>query len=186
MVTTQATLTLLEWGQQENWCVFSRGEIARILGEPRRSRAIETTLSSMVKAKALERVSRDIYVVPLLTQCAEVPLLDQIAQTAADPYLAVESLESAASQWGIVSQIYARGASYVTTGRTRTITCAYGSIVLVHTSMDAPTLWASSLDRGERRTRITNRETTLRLLRRTGRAERYVIEYDETAVGRIG
>lgn len=177
MKSTEALLRLMTWAQPEGRCVFRRGELARILGEPRAERGIESTVRALVKSGALNRVSRDTYVVPTLAASADTNVLEQIALAIGGANLVIESLESAGSQWGIVSQIYARGLTCVTTGRTREVKGPYGIISLVHTDMDKGELVHRSSDRGPGRLRITDLETTIHFLRRTGRHQHIAIEY---------
>lgn len=178
MNTTKATMRIIEWGRQERRCVFSYGELARLLGRSRQGRSLEGFVRALTSLDVLERAGRDVYVVLPLAREGAQEVLDQIAQVASGYNVVVESLESAASKWGIISQKYARMTTYVTTGRSRTIECSFGTVVLVHTAWSTGRLVRQSVDRGAGLTRLSDRQTTVHMLKRTGRASELLREWE--------
>ena len=178
MNATNATMRIIEWGSQEGRCVFSYGELGRLFGRPRTGRSLEGLVKTLVSLGVLERAGRDVYVALPLARAGAKNVLDQVAMVAGGYNLVVESLESAASRWGIISQKYARMATYVTTGRSRTIECSFGTVVLVHTAWGTGRIVRQSVDRGAGLTRLSDKQTTLHMLRRTGRASGLLREWE--------
>ena len=172
MRSVEAMLRLLAWAKSGRH-VLNRGDLARILGEPRTSRKIESTVSRLVRDRVLVRAARDVYVV---SQFANHETLGQIAQVASRGHMACESLETAGAAWGLISQCYPAKVTCVTTGRSIRIECEYGVVELIHTELGTDELIAGSVDMGPARLRMTDAKLTARLLRRTGRASELVRE----------
>ena len=178
MNATRAAMSIIEWGRQEHRCVFSYGELARLFGRSRQGRALENLVRTLVALDVLERAGRDVYVVSPLAREGAREVLDQIALVAGGYNVVVESLETAASRWGIISQKYARLATYVTTGRSRSIECSFGTVVLVHTAWGTGRLVRQSIDRGAGLTRLSDKQMTVHMLKRTGRASELLREWE--------
>jgi len=171
-------MTLLEWGRENRRCVFDYNELARLLGLSRCKRKLEGLVRSLIAYGVLEHAGRDVYILLPLAREGQLPVLDQAARVAGGYRIIIESLETAASRWGIISQKYARMATYITSGRSRTLTCSFGIVVLIHTACPTGKLIEESIDRGPELTRLSNEKMTIHMLRRTGRATELLREWE--------
>ncbi|RYN14600.1 hypothetical protein PG2022B_0086 [Bifidobacterium animalis subsp. animalis] len=97
-------------------------------------RQLTATISSLCKAGILERVARGIYIFPYSKHIAAATL-DDIAKVLRPGKLVWESLESALSQWGVISQIPLGHVTYMTTGREGEFDTRFGTIEFTHSDL---------------------------------------------------
>ena len=112
--------------------VYRKRDLAIPFGES--GRQLTATISSLCKAGILERVARGIYIFPYSKHIAAATL-DDIAKVLRPGKLVWESLESALSQWGVISQIPLGHVTYMTTGREGEFDTRFGTIEFTHSDL---------------------------------------------------
>ena len=155
--------------------VFTTGDLARIFSEPRGCPALSGTLTRLVADSFLARPCRGVYVYRK-AQSLDATVLARIALTARRGEVSIESFETAASKWGLISQSYARSLSVMTTGRSATFSCEWGELALVHSARTPTYLYEHSIERPETPMRLADERLTLGSIRRSGRG--ITLEYE--------
>lgn len=95
-------------------------------------------------------------------------LLERVAKTLRRGEYNYISLESALSEYGVISQVSVGRITVVTTGRKGEYKTPYGVIEFTHTKRSVTDILAGVLDRGHP-LRIATKEAALRDLKRVGR-----------------
>ncbi|KFI41914.1 hypothetical protein BBIA_2535 [Bifidobacterium biavatii DSM 23969] len=122
---------LTDWDRTGRY-VWLKRDLKKLFGEP-----VETfndSLDRLVKAGILDRVARGVYVYAYSAHFGEATL-DLIARNLRRGELTFESLESALSAYGVISQIPIDRRTYMTTGRSGEFITKYGVVELTHTSL---------------------------------------------------
>lgn len=164
MRVAQCVRALWETGRD----VFLRRDLVRLFGGGRSGcRSVER----LARDGLLERACRGVYVFPY----ARVPegSADRVYRVAAAlrrGEWVFESLESAASEWGLISQVPVGRLTLMTTGRAGTFRTTCGTIEFTHTAMDPLEIARGTVARRGNPVPIASREMTLRCLRRRGRS----------------
>lgn len=130
MKIMEAVNILDEWDSRGRY-FFNTGDLAALLGE--RGRTLEGTLRRLRAAKVLESPVRGVYLYRPQRRAATINL-EAIARVLRRSDVVYESLESALSQWGAISQIPMSYLSVMTTGREGTYRTPYGTLELTHTA----------------------------------------------------
>lgn len=167
MKLLEALEVLDAWDRSGRY-VFSTGDLARIFGEPRNQPALSGTLTRLVSENVLSRPCRGVYVYRR-ARSLDATVLARIALVARRGAMSIESFETAASKWGLISQSYARSLSIMTTGRSGGVSCEWGEIALVHTARSASYLYQHSIERPETPLRLADEQLTLSSMKRSGR-----------------
>lgn len=129
--------------------------------------SFEATLKRLVANQLLERVLKGIYVYAL-SRHKGPDTLELIARTLRRGEHSYISLESALSEYGLISQIPVDRLTIMTTGRKGEYSTPYGTLEFTHTSRPISDILASVRGR-ERPLNIATKEAALRDLRRVGR-----------------
>lgn len=129
MRRNQAQQILHEWDRQGRY-VYIKRDLGKLFGE--RSDTLNSTLRRLLKAGILVRAAHNVYVYAY-TAHAGAATLDLIARALRRGELVYESLESALSAYGIISQIPVDRRTYMTTGRTGEYRTPYGVAEFTHT-----------------------------------------------------
>ncbi|MFZ3429212.1 DUF6088 family protein [Vibrio harveyi] len=133
------------------------------------------TLKRLVKNQILERVARGIYLYTLSRDRFSSNTLEIIAKTLRRGEYSYISLESALSEYGVISQIPVDRLTVMTTGRKGEYKTRYGVIEFTHTKKSVPDIVDSIRSVG-RPLRIATEETAIRDLKRVGRNVHLIID----------
>ncbi|WP_447927951.1 type IV toxin-antitoxin system AbiEi family antitoxin [Vreelandella sp. EE27] len=173
------TLKCLAAFDQRGRYVFSTRDMTKVFpGES--ARALEATVKRLVEAGILERPSKGVYVYAL-SKHKGPNTLELIAKTLRRGEYSYISLESALSEYGIISQIPVGRLTVMTTGRKGEYKTPYGVIEFTHTKRAVSDILSSIKER-RRPLKVAARSTALRDLKRVGRNTHLIDEdalYDD-------
>ena len=129
-------------------------------------RNLKAGVHRLVQSGILVRAVKGVYVYTLTEQKPDI--LEQIAKTMRRGEYSYVSLESALSEYGMISQIPIDRLTIITTGRKGTYKTPYGVIEFTHTARPIRVLQQSMIDVG-RPLRLATKEAAYRDLKRAGR-----------------
>jgi len=143
MKLADAVSALAEWDRRGRY-VFLKRDLAKVFGD--HGKALDQTLARFVEAGLLERVAHGVY---LYAHSAHLgaTTIEEIALALRRGEHVFESLESALSQWGRISQVPVDRLTVVTTGRKGTFATRFGVIEFTHTTAPATEIAAHTVDR---------------------------------------
>lgn len=130
-------------------------------------RALRDGIQRLVKKSVLVRACNGVFVYAL-AQSMPNDLLEELAKTIRRGEYNYVSLESALSEYGLISQIPIDRLTVMTTGRSAEYRTPYGVIEYTHTKRSIPDILANTLLVG-RPLRLAKREAAYRDLKRVGR-----------------
>ena len=142
---------------------------------------LRSTIGSLVGSGVLQRVARNLYHYALSVQPSTF-LAERAAIYLRRGHHCFESLESAASKWGFVSQTPIDRLTVMTTGREGTFHTPFGTIEFVHTEAGIDEILDNTIVRPDNPLPIATREYTARNLRMCRRST-YLIDWNEVAHG---
>ncbi|MDY0309836.1 MAG: DUF6088 family protein [Castellaniella sp.] len=125
------------------------------------------SLARLVETGILIRAARGVYVHDA-AKSRDSYTIERVAIALRPADLNYISLESALSEYGVISQIPMDRITLMTTGREGEIRTPYGTIEFVHTKRDPADLRQATIST-DRPLRMARAETALRDLRRVGR-----------------
>ena len=125
--------------------VYRKPDLALVLGET--GQRLDRTLSSLVAANVLVRAARGLR----------------------PRQLVWESLESALSRWGVISQIPVDRVTFMTTGREGLAVTPYGTIEFTHCALDWSRILPNLVPRDGGMTPLASKRWAYRDLKATGR-----------------
>lgn len=128
MRSIEAVKALHRWDVRGRRLFRSR-ELGLVFDES--GNTLRKTIGRLLNDDVLERVSHDVYLYAL--GHASSSLVGELAVFLRPGELTFESLESAASQWGLISQVPIGRVTCVTTGRAGEVVTPYGVIDYEHT-----------------------------------------------------
>ena len=146
--------------------VFARADLAKVFHEDR-ERTLQAGLDRLVRQGILFRVARGAYVYALSSNMG-AETLEKIVQTLRRGEYNYVSLESALSEYGIISQVPLDRLTVMTTGRKGEYKTPFGTIEFTHTRRRASDI----LDNTrvvDRPLRMASPAAACRDLRRVGR-----------------
>ena len=170
MKQSEAILRLNEWDLEGRY-IFQHRDLKKIFHEDT-ERNLNETLKRLVTNQILERVARGIYLYTLSRDRFSSNTLEIIAKTLRRGEYSYVSLESALSEYGVISQIPVDRLTVMTTGRYKT---RYGVIEFTHTKKSVPDIIDSIRSVG-RPLRVATEETAIRDLKRVGRNVHLIID----------
>lgn len=129
-------------------------------------RALKASLTRLVESHILTRAAQGIYVYERGTKDSYV--LEHIVKTMRRGEYSYVSLESALSQYGVISQIPIDRLTVMTTGRSGEYKTPWGVIELTHTERSVSDILAGTIVT-KSPIRFAKKETAVRDLRRVGR-----------------
>jgi hypothetical protein len=112
--------------------VFTLGDLAKVFHEDN-PKTLNASLSRLCRHGLLERVVRGIYVYSF-SRVPDPYRIERIARAMRRGEYSYVSLESALSEYGVISQVPVDRLTVVTTGRKGTYRTPYGTIEFTHTS----------------------------------------------------
>ena len=165
MRLSSAIEVLALWDRRGRY-VYLKRDLRKLFAEPEQT--LNDTLDRLIDAKVLVRAARGVFVYRLSAHIGE-GTLDLIARALRRGYLTYESLESALSSYGVISQIPVDRRTYMTTGREGTYVTPFGTIEFTHTSVQPSRLLAELIEVPGRELPVASRELALRNLKATRR-----------------
>lgn len=140
--------------------LYTSGDLGLVFEE--RGDTLRSTIRRLVADGALLRVARDTYSYALTVPGLRDELQDAAAFMRRGEY-SYESLESAAAQWGFISQIPVGRIMVVTTGAGGVVDTLFGTVEYSHTSAGGNELAPTLVSREPRsRLPIASKERTMR------------------------
>ncbi|AMG01025.1 hypothetical protein AL538_25545 [Vibrio harveyi] len=136
MKQSEAILRLNEWDLEGRY-IFQHRDLKKIFHEDT-ERNLNETLKRLVKNQILERVARGIYLYTLSKDRFSANTLEIIAKTLRRGEYSYVNLESALSEYGVISQIPMDRLTVMTTGRKGEYKTRYGVIEFTHTKKSVP------------------------------------------------
>jgi predicted transcriptional regulator of viral defense system len=141
-------------------------DLAKIFGEG--GNTLGETLKRLVAGKVLTRAANGVYVYALSPNLG-AGTLAEIALALRRGWQVYESLESALSQWGVISQVPVDRLTLMTTGAKGTFATPYGVIEFTHTERPTSEIAANTRRRPDNPIPIATKAYALANLRRVGR-----------------
>ncbi len=160
-----AIKTLTEWSRRGR-AVFTRNDLRKIFPDDSDA-AFRDSLFRLVSEGVMYRVSRGVFVFAL-DQRGDPDRLERIATALRRGCHSYLSLESALSEYGIISQVPLAGITVMTTGRSRVFSTVFGRIEFTHTNRSVDDILDNTRDVG-RPLRLATPGAAARDLRRVGR-----------------
>ncbi|MDF4078952.1 nucleotidyl transferase AbiEii/AbiGii toxin family protein [Bifidobacterium longum] len=146
--------------------VYRKPDLALVLGET--GQRLDRTLSSLVAANVLVRAARGVYAFAWSAHLGEATL-HTVARRLRPRQLVWESLESALSRWGVISQIPVDRVTFMTTGREGLAVTPYGTIEFTHCALDWSRILPNLVPRDGGMTPLASKRWAYRDLKATGR-----------------
>ena len=145
--------------------VFTKKDLAKIFREDD-TNALNAGLNRLVRNQVLQRAVNGVYI-NALSPNQGADTLEYIARAMRRGHHSYVSLESALSEYGVISQIPMR-LTIMTTGRRGEYSTPFGVIEFTHTARSMLDVIDGTVDAG-RPLRLATRETAYRDLKRVGR-----------------
>jgi len=162
----QAIRVLKEWDKKGRY-IFTNHELAKLFPEDSR-KALIAGLERLVKSGLLQRACRSIYI-NKEAHCFDSYAIERITKTLRAGQYNYVSLESALSEYGVISQVPIDRLTVMTTGREGIYKTPYGVIEFTHTKRSVADILQNTLVDTARPLRIATKKTAWRDLKRTGR-----------------
>lgn len=156
---------ILESYDAEGLTVWSTPALRIAFDEPLST--FRKTLERLCAARTLTRVTRGVYLFARTRRDRRTVFGELIAGLRRGEYC-FESLESAASVWGVFPQTPLGGITVLTTGRTGRFDTPYGPVEFVHTDASIPEILDNTIVR-EGFIPLATRDYTIHGLKRCGR-----------------
>ena len=146
---------------------FTNGMIRNIFpGEPEKN--LKKTLSRAVSGRVIERACRGVYLYARANS-VNVYKLESVAAALRGGKYSYVSLETALSEYGIISQMTLGHLTVMTTGRSQKYATPHGTREFTHTSRPGSEIVRNTFWQDGRPLRVANPETAFEDLRRVGR-----------------
>lgn len=152
--------------EQQGRYVYSKHDLAKIFSEDSK-RSLESGLGRLVKNNLLQHAARGVYVYVLSPRCKGPDTLELVARTLRRGAYSYVSLESALSEYGVISQIPTT-LTMMTTGRAGEYVTPYGRLEFTHTKRDIADILPHLVEVG-RPLKMASKFAALRDLKRVGR-----------------
>ena len=176
MRTLTALGILYTWDKAGRY-VFTKGDLAKLFDEPEAS--LNKTLERLVSTDVLVRAAQGVYVFGYSAHLGAYTI-EHIAQTLRRNDYNYLSLESALSEWGVISQVPIDRLTVMTTGRKGEFKTPFGVIEFTHTEMNPEYILQNTVKRDSHPLPIANVDLALANQRRVGRNV-FLIEENEVS-----
>ncbi|MBT1162190.1 hypothetical protein [Bifidobacterium sp. SO1] len=130
MKQNEAVATLKQYDEQLGRYVYLKRDLKKLFNDT--ADTFNLSLRRLTKAGILKRVAHGVYLYSFSHNIGE-ETLDLIARNLRRGEITYESLESALSAYGVISQIPIDRRTYMTTGRSGEYRTPYGVIEFTHT-----------------------------------------------------
>ncbi len=154
--------------------VFTGGDLAKICREDS-VRSFQATLTRLVRAGVLERVTRNVFVYALSVNYLTGDTIERIAVALRRGAFSYLSLESALSEYGVINQCPVDRITVMTTGRKGEFKTPFGVIEFTHTERSYAEVRSCCKEVG-RPLHMATWRAALRDLRRVGRNTDLILE----------
>ena len=179
MQTQVAIKRLLEADKDGLW-LYSRNDLGKFLDDD--PAALASTIRRLLEGGFLRRAARGLYEFAYPDSSIHRGP-DEVALRLRRGYAVYESLESAASKWGIISQIPVGHTMYMTTGRPGLFDTRYGQLEFVHTKLPLAYIMENTVPRGPRRAPLATKELTRKNLISCRRSLDLLLDWEEAGYG---
>lgn len=166
MKQLNAIRTLKAWDKKGRY-VFTKHMLAKLFASDHQ-KTFEEGLRRLVQADILQRVCRGVYVNKDAVSFDQ-HVIERIAQALRGAAYNYISLESALSEYSVISQIPVDRVTVMTTGRAGIYHTSYGTIEFTHTKRSVEDILKNTLCIKDKPLRIATEKTALRDLKRVGR-----------------
>lgn len=154
-------------------------ELGRVLGED--GQKLRSTVRRLLAAKVIARVSRDMYWLNGET-VSNIPAIEEIAAALRPGEFNYIGMESAASLWGVISQIPVDRLVVVTTGREGEFATPFGTIEFVHTAATGNEIVANTVPYSGHGLRLASKRYAVEGLKRARRSL-HLIDWEDLEDG---
>lgn len=132
-------------------------------------KSMEKSLQRMVKDRLLVKAARGVYVNPAAASRKSGQVIEEVAKTLRPGKLNYVSLESALSEYGVISQVPVSHLTVMTTGASGLHHTQYGVIEFTHTKRSVPELLSRTVFIDGRPLRLAKKRAAVQDLLRVGR-----------------
>lgn len=165
MRLNDAVRLLFDWDVNGRY-VYLKRDLRKLFDE--NEETFNDSLDRLVGSRVLERVARGVYVFAYSRNIGNATL-DLIARSLRRGELTYESLESALSAYGVISQIPIDRRTYMTTGRSGEVRTPYGVAEFTHTSASPEKILPELTYPSDRGLPVASKELAWRNLKSVGR-----------------
>ncbi|EIO4564390.1 hypothetical protein LQM11_005065 [Vibrio parahaemolyticus] len=165
-VKIEAALERLHKFDRRGIHVYRKSDLRRLFFDDSLT-AFQQSLPRLVKAGVLERVCNGVYVFSY-SRHKDGYTIEYIAKCLRRGEYNYISLESALSEYSVISQVMLDRITIMTTGRKGEFKTPYGVIEFTHTKRDDIDIISNTIT-SDRPLRIASKETAIRDLKRVGR-----------------
>jgi predicted transcriptional regulator of viral defense system len=158
----------LEELERRNVLVLSKKDMGKLFPEED-EKAMEKSLKRMVREGLLVRAARGVYVNASAASRNASRIIEDVAIALRPGKFSYVSLESALSEYGVISQIPMSRLTVMTTGASGVHETPYGVIEFTHTKRSPPEVLARTVFTRDRPLRVAKKQTAVQDLRRVGR-----------------
>ena len=134
-----------------------------------RGEKLRSTIRRLTDVRIIERVARDLYWHHTTASTRYRPV-EEIAALLRIGSTCYVGMESAASRWGIISQIPVDRLTVVTSGREGIFPTPFGTIEFIHTAADALEIMTNTVDVPDSPLRLATKRYTVIGLKRARRS----------------
>lgn len=166
MRTNLARALLVEWDRKGRY-VYTKADLAKLFNEPSEN-TFNETLKRLVTNGTLTRAARGVYVFAESRHLGATTI-EEVALALRRGEYVFESLESALSQWGDISQIPIDRLTLMTTGRPGEYRTPFGVIEFTHTEQSPASILDNTIQRPDHPLPLATRSfarTNLKRVRR--------------------
>ncbi len=174
MKTVDAIKVLNEWDKRGRM-VFATSDLRKTFSDTS-EKTFSEGLRRLVRQEVLTRAARGVYV-NALSHSPRTHLLEKIAICFRRGEYSYLSLESALSEFGVISQVPIGRITVMTTGRSATIRTSFGEIEFIHTKQSVSEILENTTV-SERPLRIAKVDMALRDLKRAQR-NMHMVSFDD-------
>ena len=165
MRQTEAIKKLSSWDKRGRY-VFRKKDLGFIFDEQKR--ILDNTIARLIKNGVLKRVAHGVYIFAFSNNVGPLTL-GYIARNLRRGEYTFESLESALSQYGVISQIPVDRITLMTTGRSGEYRTPYGVIEFTHTKEKEENIVSNIIERKDNPLPIASKQYAYRNLLSVGR-----------------
>ena len=161
----EAENELRHWDDSGKY-IFTKSDLRKILNES--PNTLTATIKRLITAGILTKVAHNLYMYSHSKRIGATTLEDIALNLRRGDYV-FESLESALSQWGLISQVPLDRITCMTTGRSGEYTTPFGTIEFTHTSNPTQIILDNTIMRPGHPLPIATKSFAIRNLKRVGR-----------------
>lgn len=158
--TSDAIQTFAQWDARGHY-LYTTTALSLILGET--DNTFQSTIKRLVKARVIERAAHGLYYYAHSRHLG-ADTIGAVACMIRHGQFCYEGLESAASRWGLISQVPIDRLTVMTTGREGEFATPFGTIEFVHTAAKPAEILANTVGIPGRSLRLASKGYVVRYL----------------------